>query len=121
MLSKPFGATMLPRLVFVLSVLSLISSYSFASEEVTVCAKYQTESGWSDGYKVNAYVLKGSELNSATNSFDYTSFSTYTVIFWSDDQATIIEMDSPYLSYVGTEGTDQIGRIWKVAKTSVCY
>ena len=94
---------------------------SFAEEQIKACANYQASYGWSEGYEVDATVLKGTELNSAIGTFDYTSYATYVVIFWGPGQATIIEMDLPYVTALGTEGTDQEGTTWQVAKTSYCY
>jgi hypothetical protein len=109
------------KLVIGFAVLLLASSFAFASERAIVCAKYKSQSGWSDGYKVDATILNGSELNQATHSFDYESFSTYVVIFWHDNGASMIEMDSPDLTANGQEGKDQHGLKWEITKTSICY
>ncbi|CAM4474592.1 MAG: hypothetical protein LEGION0403_FIIPPAGN_02820 [Legionella sp.] len=52
------------------------ASVLLAAERVQVCAKYRTSSGWFDIYKVEATIIKGSELNQATSSFKYPSFET---------------------------------------------
>ncbi len=92
-----------------------------AAEKEVVCAKYRADYGWSKGHKVEASILKGSELNSATKTFSYNILSTYVVIFWARDQASIIEMGWPYLSAIGQEGEDQRGMKWEIAKTSICF
>jgi len=102
-------------------LLALTANHADAAEREIVCARYQTEYGWSNGYKVEATILKGSELNRATRSYDYSSYSIYVVIFWSQNQASIIEMDLPYLSSFGQEGEDQQGRKWEIAKTNLCF
>lgn len=105
----------------ILLVLLITSSLNIAaSEKVTVCAKYRKEYGWSEGYKVEASLMTGSELNSATHSFNYTGFSKYVVIFWSEEQVSIIELSMPYLNAIGTDGEDQQGRKWEIAKTNFC-
>lgn len=91
-----------------------------AAERITVCAKYEVEYGWSKGYKVEATFTSGSELNSATRTFDYSALSKYVVIFWDKDEVSIIEMSFPYLGPIGLEGKDQRGRKWEIAKTSFC-
>jgi len=91
-----------------------------ASDRTTVCAHYAANYGWSDGYKVEATVSSGAELNHATGSFNYSPFDKYVVIFWSADQASVIKLDAPYLSAIETEGEDQQGRRWKVAETDLC-
>ena len=79
--------------------------------------------GWSDGYKVNATIISGSELNTRTKSFNYNSYSTYVVVFWEVGQASILELDyySGYISSYGQLATDQRGRRWQVANTNYCY
>ena len=100
--------------------LALLAFPSIGSERTTICAHYETQDGWSDGYKVEATIATGSEMNRATNSFDYNAFSQYVTIFWGQDQATVIEMDDPYVTAIDSDGKDQEGRHWRVAKTSFC-
>ena len=109
------------KLIIGFAVLLLASSLAFASEHAIVCAKYESQSGWSEGYKVEATIAKGSELNRVTRSFDYQSFSTYVVIFWHQGGASMIEMDSPDLTANGQEGKDQNGMKWEISRTSLCY
>jgi hypothetical protein len=108
------------KLVIASAVLLFASSFAFASERAIVCAKFESQSGWSDPRKVEATIIEGSELNRATNSFDYQSFSTYVVIFWHHGAASMIEMDSPELTANGQEGKDQHGLKWEITKNSVC-
>ena len=103
-----------------IAILLTSSAFVHASERAVVCAKYAANYGWSEGYAIEATIASGSELNQATGSFTYDGLSTYVVIFWRQDQATIIKMSFPYLSAIGMDGEDQEGRKWQVAKTSVC-
>ena len=109
----------LSRFLLILTTLVILGN-ALAAEEIKVCAKYKTSSGWSKGYSVQARKLTGSELNQATSSFNYEAWATYVVIFWDDDQASIIKMEMPFLSAVGLQGVDQEGRKWEIAKTSYC-
>lgn len=111
---------MLNRL-FWCALFVLATGHVEAGERATVCAKYRTEYGWSNGYQVVATIQTGNELNQATRSFSYTSYSTYVVIFWDKGQASVIEMSFPYLGPIGQEGEDQQGRKWEIAKTSICF
>lgn len=97
-------------------------SQSSASSE-TVCVKYETEYGWSKGYQVTGTVIKGTELNSRTGTYNYSPYSTYVVVFWDEDQASILELDfySGSISTYGQSATDQRGRSWQVSQTSYCY
>lgn len=107
--------------IIALSFIVCMASFVLAEEQATVCAKYQAGYGWSEGYAMEATIMKGTELNIATSSFDYTAYSTYVVLFWGPGQASVIEMDMPYITTYGTEGTAQNGQIWRIAKTTYCY
>lgn len=99
-------------------VASLCATLARGAERVQVCA---TE-GQGKSYKVQATLTTGQELNSATHSFDYNGFSKYVVIFWQDNQASVIEMDYPGLSSYGVDGKDQQGRHWSVSSnTAYCF
>jgi len=93
------------------------------SDQETVCVKYKTNTGWSKGYRVNAYILKGSELNRKTRTYDYNSYSTYVVVFWDKGEASILELDVYFgsISSIGNSAKDQYGRKWQVSKSSFCY
>ena len=94
-----------------------------SSERETVCAKYETEAGWSQSYSVQATIVKGSELNRRTGTFNYTPYSTYAVIFWAEGEASMLELEyySGSLSAYGVDAVDQRGRKWHVARTNYCY
>jgi hypothetical protein len=84
-----------------------------------VCAKYL---GTGKAYHVEANILDGSELNDRVGGYRFSSFSKYVVIFWADDQASVIELDYSFgPSPVGTEGTDQEGYRWSVSDSSICF
>jgi len=91
------------------------SPSAFAYEVLDVCATYLNTG---KSYKVQGQKYKGTELNQRTNSYNYNYYSTYFVIFWSQDQASVIELDSIYgsISHLGTWGTDQRGYEWKLSK-----
>lgn len=87
-----------------------------------LCVKYETEDGWSKGYSVNVTIIKGSELNRRTKTYNYSSYSTYAVIFWGDDQASVIKLSyyTGSIGVYGVSGTDAQGREWKLAKNRYC-
>ena len=89
----------------------------------TVCVKYETQTGWSRGYQVNATIAKGSYLNRRTSTFDYQPYSTYAVVFWQPGQASVLRLNyySGSITAYGHSATDQRGRDWNVSKTSYCY
>lgn len=116
----PPGIDMRSPILAAITVAVLANSVARGAERETICAHYETANGWSDGYKVDAIVASGLELNQANSSFDYNGFSEYVTIFWSQDQATVIELDDPYLTAFDSDGKDQQGRKWRVAKSSLC-
>ena len=95
----------------------IISVSSFAAERTTVCAKYRKDYGWSKGYQVEATVIRGTELNQKTGTFDYDGFATYVVIFWAEGEASIIRMSFPPLGAIPMEGEDKQGRKWQISKS----
>ena len=96
-------------------ILFLYVSNAYAKEILEVCATYENTG---KSYAVEAIILEGSELNSETNSFNYNSFSTYAVIFWSNEQASVIELDNFFgsIGIFGTNGNDQRGYPWKIVE-----
>ena len=105
--------------IFIAFLLS-VSTSSFAYEVVDVCATYVNTG---KKYKVEAKVFSGSELNSKTNSYEYSAFSKYAIIFWAQGQATVIKMDYSYgISTFGSSGKDKSGYPWSLStSTSFCY
>ena len=107
--------------LIVIILLIFLSFNAFAYEVLDVCATY-SNSGKT--YKVEGQIYKGTELNQRTNSYDYNSYSTYVVIFWTNAQATIIELDYYFgsLGPMGSDGKDQGGKPWKVEEGHLyCY
>lgn len=114
--------------------LFILCQPSIAAAEHTQTSKvrYEKQYGNSDWYDVDVHFYTGQELNSATKSFNYEAFGKYAVVFWGEDQATVIELDtfltcgskftSSCLSSLGRmEGTDQEGRVWEVCTSRYCY
>ncbi len=101
---------------FIFSLL-LVPLTAFSSEKLTVCAKQ----GNGQAYKVEATLTTGAELNTETKTLNYVGFKKYVVIFWTPKEVSIIELDFPYVSALGTSGTDQQGRPWDVSTSSLCF
>jgi hypothetical protein len=93
--------------------------------------KYQKEYGWSKYYLVEATFITGFELNRATGSYDYNSYSTYCVIWWGEGECSVIKLNyascgydaQPYcISYNSSlEGKDQNDTKWYICLTDYCY
>lgn len=117
----------------ILTCFNLITSDIFAKCRREAKVKYETTYGWSKLYSVEVIFLTGLELNRATTSIDYNSFSNYAVIFWAEGEATVIEIDS--LLFCGVEfecdclenqifdleGQDQDGDKWIICIKSFCF
>ena len=109
------------KITVVLAILGMAAASSaYGKERAEVCAKYRTPNGWSQAYKIDATIISGYELNQATSSYNYQGYDTYVVIFWGQDEASVIQMDSPYVTYVDETGYDQQGRAWQIHKGSFC-
>ena len=98
-------------------LLAISPAVARANERVDICAEY---SNTGKSYHVNAISTTGSELNQATNSFNYNMLSHYIVIFWGPGQASVIEMAGVFYGpmYIASEGTDQEGRSWEISAYS---
>lgn len=103
-------------------LLALMASLpAIGKERARLCAKYRTSNGWSQAYKIDGTIIKGYELNQATGTFNYQGLDTYVVIFWDQGEASIIQMESPFVTYVDEIGYDQQGRAWQIHKGSICF
>lgn len=91
--------------------------------------QYKTKGEWSKPYLMQVTFITGKELNDATKSYDYDSFSQYTVAFFGKGKAAVIKLKSSLLSvgdtfdgshfssmfsFSGVTGTDQSKREWKI-------
>lgn len=95
--------------------------------------KYKTSVGWSKWYSVEPIFLTGFELNKATKTFNYNSTSNYCVIFWANNEATIIKIKTLLLcgieldcnclanTILDLEGLDQEGDEWKICLNDFCF
>jgi len=117
-----------------IAILMFCVSPIWAEYTQTCKVKYKKQyDEWSDYYRVDVHFLTGSELNTKTKSFNYSSYDVYAVVFWSKDQATVMKL-SGYMGcgsevdencinnkYSNLEGTDQEGRSWEICTKSNCY
>lgn len=105
------------QFVFAIGCVLTIAGAS-AAEREEVCVKYEKDYGWSKGYAVEGTVISGSDLNAKVGSISrFKAFSTYVVIFWDDDQATILELSALSMGSVPifeSEVRDQQGRRWRI-------
>lgn len=117
--------------------LFLIFLFALSSAEAkfrqTCKVKYKKEYGWSQYYTVEVTFLSGFELNQATRSYNYNTYSLYAVVFWGKEQASVIKTSST--SLCGTEpkedcinarvnnlvGEDQEERKWEICTMSYCF
>lgn len=93
-----------------------------AYEVKNICAKYQTQQGWSKAYEVQAQIYSEQEYFEAIGQSSlFANFLTsYVVIWWDYGQASIIKLDGMYSGSLlfSPTGVDQGGRQWRVADYS---
>jgi hypothetical protein len=118
-------------IVFVLLLITT-SEVSAKCRRVAV-VKYQQQYGWSKKYTVEVTFMTGYELNQATRSYDYNSYSVYAIIFWGEGQASVIKLKSYLLcgyevtcdcidnSIYDLQGYDQDGDKWNICLSDICY
>jgi len=82
---------------------------------------------------VEVSFLTGSELNTATSSFDYSSGSVYATIFWDQDEVSVIKLINILLcgykvtcdcidnTLMDLQGYDQDGDKWNICLGSFCF
>lgn len=123
--------SLLRRLLLLLVAASLCSP-AIARVTTTAKVRYETSAGRSKWYSVDVHLFTGSELGQATRQWTrFSSFKKYAVIFWGDNQATVIEIST--LLFCGTEfsqscmpmlgkieGKDQDGDKWEVCTAMFC-
>lgn len=90
-------------LKFFLILVLCISSFASIAEVRRICkVQYQTEDGWSKEYTVEVTFITGRELNAATKSYNYSSYSNYCLIWFDKGQVAILEI-TDFLSSVGED------------------
>lgn len=113
---------MKPTILAALCLLAYFNSASVsAADREDVCVHYAANYGWSKGYQVTATIETGTELNQATRTYNFQAFDKYVVIFWDQDQVSVIKMRAPFfLGPIDALGEDQQGRQWHVSNSSFC-
>jgi hypothetical protein len=94
--------------------------------------RYATQDGDSAWQKTEVTLMKGSELNKATRTYDYSGYDTYALIWFSQDQVAIIHIEGTIFGcghefevsciprYGNMEGNDQGGRKWEICTAQYC-
>jgi hypothetical protein len=84
-------------------VLLIIFPFTLQAYISRICkVSYETRDGWSSEYLMEVNFLTGRELNKATKSFDYSSFSNYVLLWFDEGEVAILELDD-FLIGVGEE------------------
>jgi hypothetical protein len=96
------------------------------------CRYYKSEYETSPWYTLQVDLMTGGELNSATQSYSYNSYSDYAVIWFGKGEAAIVEIENYLMTGsqfsvqdLGTtttlEGTDEQGVRWEICLSDYCY
>ena len=120
--SNPVGSVqnLSMRLLLLLLCLLLPVASAHALVREPVCARQDTINGWSRQHRVEALILRGSELNNAKKNMLFSPASLYVVLLWDESRVTAIQLDAPVLRPVGQSGRDERGIRWKVATGRFC-
>lgn len=126
------------KFAFITLLIVLFFGLFFSTQAEASCrreatVKYQTRSGWSKSYAVKVNFMSGNELNQATNSLDYSSFSVYAIIFWGENQVSVIKLKGPLLcgsevtcscidnTVFDLQGYDQKSDKWNICLGDLCF
>lgn len=121
-----WAALILAAMTLIMGAQPVEAKYSQTSK-----VRYNVDYGHSKWYEVDVIFLTGSELDSATNSYKYGSFSEYAVIFWDEDRASVIKLQgifgcgtefkkSCFPAIGNIKGEDQGGRVWEICTSNYC-
>ena len=122
------------KLILILLISLLCFSWGAeAKYRRTATVKYQKQYGWSKLYTVEVNFMSGHELNIATKTISYDAISVYAIIFWSQDQVTIIKLKT-FLAcgfevtkeciddfMMDLQGFDQDGDKWNICLIDTCF
>lgn len=120
------------KIILLLSLILLFSKDITAKYRRVAIVKYETQSGWSQGYKVEVTFMTGYELNQATRTFNYNSSSVYATIFWGNGGASVIKLTNYLMcglevtsecidnTIYPLQGADQDGDKWKICLSGFC-
>lgn len=114
-----------------LAVVAFVSSPADARLRQDAKVRYETREGQSKWYTVEVNFLTGQELSDATSSLRYSMFKNYAVIFWRENEATVIEIagfnfcsgefSQTCLPILGRmNGEDADGTKWEVCTGIIC-
>ena len=108
----------LTKTILLIAAMLIITGSARAQNVQLVCATYQNTG---KSYTQEAHVLSGRELNKLSRSYRFSTFTYYAILYWADDQFSVIRLDyalSGNISLFGTSGTDQRGYPWRLKKIS---
>lgn len=123
-------------LSFLIGVFPIVSQAKYVQ---TCKVKYEQNDGWSKTYEIQVTFMKGSELNEAIKGYSYSSYASYAIIFWSDEQVSTIKLsqdkcgglagsaDCDYSDFHSlfdngyVTGADKEGKEWKVCYNNDCF
>jgi hypothetical protein len=102
------------RVALILAFAIVAAAPTYARVDRICKVAYQTEAGWSDEYKVEVTFVTGRELNKATKSFEYSTFSPYALIWFDQDEVAILEIDSLILGLGSEFDADDFRKLFRL-------
>ena len=123
--------------IFIAIVVLFVSISGQCQCERKAKVKYKrADETWSKNYEVDVTFIGGADLNEATKSSDYYIYGIYAVIFWSEEQVSIIDIWNKNLlsctAYTldcdcinkmsfNFHGKDQTDKYWEICTKNYCY
>jgi hypothetical protein len=123
------------KLLSILFLLFAVNSFSQCLLKAEIKYK-RSDLSWSKKYNVEVNFMGGSDLNKATGTSNYYIYGVYAIIFWDDDEVTIIDIANDNLLSCSASsidcdcikgmswnfnGKDQNGTYWEVCAKDYCY
>ena len=88
---------------FIISIIiALMALNSYADIKRLCKVQYETEEGWSKEITIEVQYITGAELNKKTNSYQYSQYSNYCLIWFAQDQVAVLEITT-YIVSTGEE------------------
>lgn len=111
----------------------IVTSAAGGTAQLPEKVRYSTQDGMSSWQSTGVTFASGSELNTATTSYDYDASSVSAVVFFIQHQAAVIKLQTflacgPTVtgeciqpSIMNPKGADKEGRRWEICTGSWCF
>lgn len=127
------------KLLLLSFLIGLLPFTGHAKYVQTCNVKYKQKDVWSKVYEIQVTFMSGSELNEEKTGYGYSTYDSYAIISWLDEQVITIKLsedkcgiliESPDCSYSDfhslfdngyVTGSDMEEKEWKICYNNDCY